>query len=224
MTTVPEAISLIQFKLGRRRDLDDHIRIVLDMRQRELEKRDNLPWFLQQRIAIPVVIAPGQTLPTHPIQLPTTFLREFEDGGVYVREDGLGVEAYTELDKVPMEKGREAFGSSRAMPEGYSLLGNYIYLWPAPEKVYTIEVEAYGRDVLPSAAFALAGNSATNLWLTYAPNVLIEDVVREIAMDLRDNDGAQAATARFNLAWNLLQDETIARMEQNNLRTMGEDN
>ncbi len=81
---VPQAIQLIQFKLGRRRDLDEQIRLMLDLRQEALEKSDILPWFLAQKIPMTWVMPVGSTIPPNPAPLPARWLREHDQSGVFI--------------------------------------------------------------------------------------------------------------------------------------------
>ena len=221
---VIDAYAQIQFKLGRRRDLDAEIRSNLDLYQEELEKQDNLPWFLQGTVVLDLVVTPPATAPVYPTPLPPTFLREFEDSGIFFVDDSGPVDAYPEIKKVALEDGRRIFGATPGRPCKYAFMGANLHLFPRPDKAYTLEVDCYQSDVLPSAAFTLSGNNATNLWLTHAPLCLIQKTVMHMCMDLRDEKGAALAGQQFQDAWKKLQDETITRMEQNNLRTMGEYN
>lgn len=222
---ITQAIQLIQFKLGRRRDLDAEIRLMLDVRQGELEKMDILPWFLAQKVPMVWTMGPGQVIPPNPAPLPTSWLREHDQSGVYIvlpEEEPRYREK--ELTKITLEKGRANYGQYEAQPLAYTLMGGNVQFFPAPDKEYTIFFDCYAKDVLPSVAFEAQGNLATNLWLTHAPMVLVEDVVQNICLDLRDAQGAQAAAMRFQDAWRKLMIETTERMEMNQLRTMGEDN
>ncbi len=222
---VPQAIQLIQFKLGRRRDLDAEIRLMLDVRQGELEKTDILPWFLAQKVPMTWQIPVGSTVPDSPSPLPATWLREHDHSGVYVELPGEEPQRREkELKKITLEKGRLNYGQVRATPQAYTLVGGNVQFFPAPDKAYPIFFDCYARDVLPSVAFEQYGNVATNLWLTHAPLVLVEDVVQSLCLDLRDATGAQAAAARYADAWRKLMIETTERMEMNQLRTLGEDN
>lgn len=222
---VPQAIQLIQFKLGRRRDLDAEIRLMLDTRQHELEKMDILPWFLAQKIPMTWTMTPGNPVPPNPAPLPAAWLREHDNSGVWIElpDEELRYRE-KELTKVTQEKGRQNYGQLMAQPVAYAIVGGNVQFFPAPDEEYAIFFDCYARDVLPSVAFEAQGNVATNLWLTHAPMVLIEDVVRMMCLDLRDANGAQAATAGYQDALSKLKTETIERMEMNQLRTMGEDN
>jgi hypothetical protein len=221
---VAEAYAQVQFKLGRRRDLDEQIRTSLDLYQEELEKQDNLPWFLQGTVVVDLSIVPPATTPAYPTALPAAFLREFEDSGVYIVDSSGAVDAYPELKKVSIEDGRSMFGAATGQPCQYAFMGQNLHLFPRPDKAYTLEFDCYAADTLPSVAFAATGNAATNLWLTHAPLCLIQKTAMHMCMDLRDEKGAVLAGQQFQDAWKKLQDETITRMEQNNLRTMGEYN
>ena len=222
---VPQAIQLIQFKLGRRRDLDEQIRLMLDVRQEALEKSDILPWFLAQKIPMAWVLGPGVTVPPNPAPLPALWLREHDQSGVFVEiPTAEPNRREVALTKITLEKGRAIYGQSTGCPKAYALVGGNIQFFPAPDKVYTIFFDCYAKDILPSVAFESNGNAGTNLWLTHAPNVLIEDVVKNLCLDMRDANGAQAATMRFADAWRGVMIETVERMEMNQLRTMGEDN
>lgn len=213
------AISTIQFKLGRRRDLDDVIRARLDAQQEELEREANLPWFLVERRDLVVAGSP--------VDMPEGFIREYEDGDVYIQLPTVGTEPrYGQLAKFsPKNAQRHVVGEGGpGMPCVYSFLGERLQLWPTPDKEYTLAIDGYWKDVLPSTAFAEAGNAATNKWLTHAPLVLVEKVVVDLCLDMRDDKGAKAATARLSDALVKMQEQNLYRREYNQLRTMGEDN
>lgn len=222
---VPQAIQLIQFKLGRRRDLDEQIRLMLDIRQWELEKMDILPWFLAQKIPMTWTMPVGSSVPPNPAPLPARWLREHDQSGVFIElPNNEPRYREKELGKITLEKGRQQYGQYSAAPSAYTLIGGNVQFFPAPDTQYPIFFDCYAKDELPSVAFEARGNVATNLWLTHAPLVLVEDVVQSLCLDLRDAAGAQAATVRFQDAWRKLMIETTERMEMNQLRTMGEDN
>lgn len=219
-----DAVKEIQFKLGRRRDLDEDIKRRLDQGQDELELEANLPWFLVQKITIPQVVGVGDNV-VNPVAMPIGFIREFEDGGVYVELPALAGEGiFRQVSKLSTKHGRESMTGGQGIPCAYTFHGNNIQLFPQPDKPYDIVLDAYMKDEKGSVAFARDGNAATNLWLTEAPQVLIEHVVVGLCLDLRDNTGAEMAAQRLMLAKQRLQQQNVYRMEYNQLRTMGENN
>jgi hypothetical protein len=222
---VPQAIQLIQFKLGRRRDLDEQIRLMLDLRQAELERMDILPWFLAKKTPMDWELPVGETTPNNPTPLPKGWLREHDSSGVYiVLPDVVPKAREVELVKITLEKGRATYGQSVGTPVAYTIFGGNIQFFPAPDKVYDVFFDCYSADVLPSVSFETFGDAGTNLWLTHAPLVLVEDVVYNICLDMRDATGSTTAMTRYQDAWRKLMIETVERMEMNQLRTMGEDN
>lgn len=218
------AVREIQFKLGRRRDLAEDVKDRIDSLQDELELEANLPWFLVEKLTLPMTVLPSGDI-ENPMEMPEGFIREFEDGGMYVELPSIQDEGkYLEVRKTSTKHAREWASVSRGMPHCYTFHNNRIELFPQPDKSYDVILDAYVKDEKGSVAFARDGNTATNKWLTYAPQVLIESVVVAMCLDLRDQQGAEMAALRLTGAKKRLQEQNVYRMEYNQLRTLGEDN
>lgn len=210
-----EAQKAIAFKLGRRTDLQAEIISEIDAQQRELETEANLPWFLVSDIVIPHTDVNGLV---NPVPLPAAFIREYEDAEWYASMDS--------GELVPLEKisDRHAARGGSGFPQAYFLFGDTVEYFPSPDKNYLLSVRAYVKEPLLSEQFIIDGNLTTNKWLAHAPQVLIEAVVVSLCSTLRDVDGARLAAERLQVAKQKMREQTVYRMEYNQLRTMGERN
>lgn len=114
------------------------------------------------------------------MDLPNDFLMEVEDGALFVKDSSkwfhLEKEEWDILRSNNLDSGR---------PEYYAALGDYFYLFPVPDKQYTLKLIYYQS----------AGDLDTdieNRWLQYAPHLLIARVGATMAEQyLYDNQLAQ---------------------------------
>ena len=159
--TRDEAIAFIQNKLGFRTGLSTTIQTDLVAAQTYLESGAfNQAWFLVSP-EITVDCVAGQ----RSIALPSDFLVEYEESGLYYRPaDGTDDQ---ELAKDDFDELRSIFtANATGLPQAYSLDGLEFNLWPKPDAVYTFAYRYCKRgDDLTT--------SPTNVWLTHAPMVLI---------------------------------------------------
>lgn len=172
--TRDEAVSFIQKQLAHRTGLNTTIVSDLQSAQVYLESGSfNQSWFLLSERATRVCVAGERRLP-----LPADFIVEAEeDALMYVPEDG--------TDDVPLEKDdydtlQAAFPSSvTGLPVQYSLDGLYFNLWPKPNAAYTFAMRYYKKA-------ATLDTNIENVWLKYAPMVLIGQAGLFTANGLRD--------------------------------------
>lgn len=169
-----EAVANIAKKLGNRTDLDASIQSEILLAQAELEAAVTLPWFLlgpEKYIDIDAA--------TDRVAIPTGFIREYEDGALWVEDTTTG--DFTKLTKTHFDILRqvESTGESDEVPEYYTLAGGYFYLAPPPAAQTRLRIMSY------NAADTLAAAADTNAWLTYNPEMLIAKAGMRMAQYLR---------------------------------------
>lgn len=122
------------------------------------------PWFLLRQAVIGDVS--GET-----VAAPEDFLHDYEWEALWLVEDGGRKRPLERVDR-----GRFEFGEGE--PKRFELVGGTIFLDPRPAEPVTLELVYYGRDQ------RLEGN-IENLWLRYAPDLLIFETVRAMGEALQ---------------------------------------
>lgn len=163
--TGKECLDLLMGRLGRTGNpqlraiaLTEMILVQTD----RLEKRPLLPhWIITEE-------AEAFTEPDEPrLYLPTDFIREVEDMNLMI-VDADGNER--DLKKKGWDDAvLEHDDTARGEPAVYTMRGNYLYLRPTPDDVYTVRLSAYyARQprIVDDANF-------TNAWTENAPGLLI---------------------------------------------------
>ncbi|MBF0214950.1 MAG: hypothetical protein HQM00_15545, partial [Magnetococcales bacterium] len=152
--------------------------------------RPILPWFLLSD-------TPDLTIPagSHALTLPTGYIREYEEGGVYRLSDD--PESWEKLLKTDHNQSLRHSGTGT--PSRYAILGNKLLVFPTPAEGATLRLIHY------AAATALETN-ASNVWLQYAPELLI------LLTGARCGSGnADALRHEAERQWALLADESSRR-------------
>lgn len=177
-----EAVGWVQFHLGRRTDLSTECQNALKAAQEELERQEFLPWFLRTEIT-----AASTTIDEERIAVPTDFIREYEEGGLY--------RLSTDDEFVPLEKDtlsilRAQFsGRSSGAPTFYALDNDYFRLFATPDAVYSIKMIYYAHD-------AVLATNVENHWLKNAPWMMISEAIKILAPGLRDTAAFTFATKK----------------------------
>ena len=184
--TGAEAITLIHNRLGQRSGLDAWILTELQSAQASLELAEWLPYFLLEKTA-GATVADTQT-----ISPPTGYLRVYENAGLWLVNGTKDVRLVKEDYDVLFKK----FGTTdTGVPENYAEVGTTLYVFPVPDAVYVVNYFYYKND--PTAV----ATGTTNLWLTYAPELMIGFAGAQVATYLRDQEAialfAQSASARL---------------------------
>lgn len=173
---VDAAVTLVKQRLGNRVDsLDAQIVTEMVLAQTILEGSDFLPWFLLTEFSVNTTTANEERVP-----LPSNFLREYEEGSLYVY-DSTQSDPWIELGKEDDETLRadtDLVGTT-GQPKKYSVTGNYIRLKPTPDTTYTLRMLYYKYDTAPESG------GAENQWLKYAPDWLIAQTVVQMARNLQ---------------------------------------
>ncbi len=207
------ALSMLKFRLGSRTDadLDTLIPIEMDQAQFEFERSGQPPWFLLTEDENLETVVGERRLP-----VPEDFLLETEDDALWLISPETGEPQ--QLDKGELDASTAYWGLTEGTPTGYALVGKYFHLFPTPDAVYSIRLKYYAADAKPTAMAA----GDTNLWLTYASDLLLARTGRRMAMYLRDSELAQLFAADEQTAAARLLTEQTARDEANRNRSKGD--
>jgi len=206
------ALTLLKFRLGSRTDADLDVLIPLEMDQTqfELERGGEPPWFLLSSETTLTTVAA-----TREVAVPADFLLEADDDSLrYIDANG-GV---TELEKGEYDASILYWGDTQGAPAGYTLTGQEFQIFPLPDAAYTLKLRYFAQDTLPSTMAV----GATNLWLTWAPDLLMARTGRRLASYLRDTELLAVFAQEEILAQTRLRNETIAREETNRSRSRGD--
>lgn len=209
--TFDEAIADIQRGMGYRTDLSDEIVLELNKRMRILERRPVRPWFLLSEWHQTVLEIGEQR-----VQLPSDFLFEYEEGMLYIYDEEDLEDPWKELTKDDEDFLRQ-YQLGDGPPEFYSIAADYIVLFPVPDDEYIIKMKYYKKDA------AITTGAGTNLWLTYAPDLLIAETGYIVAANIQNavamgrfREERAEASARFLV-------ENESRMHDNRRYVMGGD-
>lgn len=205
-----EAVANIAKKLGNRTDLDDSIKAEIQLAQGELEAGRTLPWFLIQSEQYTIVAANAKT-----VALPTGFIREYEDGALWIEDADAGT--FEKLEKVHLDDLRavEGSGDEDQAPEYYALAGLQFHIAPAPIADTRLRIMCY------TAAGALAADADTNVWLQYTPEVLLAKAGMRMAQYLRSTELFIMFQSQYTEAMQALEHSTVARAMENFEASMG---
>lgn len=174
-----EAVALVKRRLAYFRGGDEEI--VQEMRVAQAVLERGLlaphggvfwPWFLLRHGVLVGVETEG-------VVVPGDFLHDYEWEPLWLHEG----EKRIALERV--DRGKFEFGEG--IPRAFDIVGGTIFLDPRPNKPVTLELVYYGADMV------LTGD-IENLWLKYAPDLLIYETVRGMGEALQM--GASVRLAR----------------------------
>lgn len=207
-----EAITLLKFRLGSRTDADLNTTIPIEMgqAQTELEHSGEPPWFLLSDDTLLNTVAADRKL-----SVPLDFLLEADEDCLWVQDTAGN---FSPLEKGELDASLLYWGATQGLPSGYALAGQYFQLFPIPDQVYTIRMKYYAADTSP----ATMATTATNLWLTWAADLLLARTGRRMATYLRDTELAQVFLAEESQAVERLRKETAARESANRSWSKGD--
>lgn len=180
-----DIISLVQRRLGFRKDLANVILSELQAAQIRLEAGVTVPtggiffpWFLQTEInSIYTVVGEERIL------LPEDFICEIEGDALYVYDGN----ADPGCQWIPLRKDDLAFNRKAApgtgdKPSVYTIDGTYFRILPVPSAVSRLKLLFMGRDAV------LTDADSENKWLKWAPFLLMGEAGRETGYSSRDKD------------------------------------
>lgn len=172
-------VDIIAQRLGMRTDLDDAILNEMQLVQEVTLEGTGafLPWFLESLDnALVTVLASTE------IALPTDFLAEIEGmpPALYV-VDGTA-QNWTDLHKDGRNTLLTKYPSTGA-PAEYHITASTLHIFPRSDAVYAIRFSYYAKD-------SLTGDE--NLWLKYAPDLMIAETGAVMAGKYLQNAGMEA--------------------------------
>lgn len=212
-----QVIALIGKRLGNRTDLGADILIEMDLAQATALERNGriVPWFLETEIASAPTTPGDERLP-----IPTDFAMEKETGGLFIYDASLGTEPWVKLTKDDYDALLAEFQDQQTRPKKYSLGGQYFRLKPTPDAVYTVKQIYFATVTAPSL---LANDNTDNLWLRYAPDLMIAVVAKVMAEKyLQDRELGASFDGDITRAWDRLNSETEAQQHTNREYVMGD--
>jgi hypothetical protein len=175
--TRDEAVAEVRKGLGFRpseTSLNDNIVAELKAAQRDLEQGKSLPWFLLQENVSVTLPAGNYTIP-----LPVGFIREEESQPLrYIEENDRQVRVVRRVLWDAISAYRHA---APGAPKVYVILNTTVYFLPPTDKNYNFFWSYYKTDTVLTT-------NITNQWLTFAPDLMIGEAGRRIAMKLRDSE------------------------------------
>lgn len=189
--TKVEAIARIKQGLGFRTDLDDAILRELRDQQELLEKGQSLPWWLKVDSTL-AAVADTQT-----IAVPDGFIRFDEDVEPWMTDTTTGqrsvikVMDWDQLLALSWDEDTQAVSTGPV--RAFALRGSVFQLAPVPTENGTIYASWYQQD----EDLEDVGDDESNLWLTYAPLVLIGSAGMALAADTRDDDAIRIFTNMY---------------------------
>lgn len=204
------AIEVIMARLGNRTGLEEMAVREMQLAQDRLESGPEMPWFLEATATASVAI--DATMAT----LPTLYKRTHEDG-LWIRETGTtdAVAPITKIDFPELLKFRkDATVGESGIPDRYALWGTTLELYPVADKAYDLIHYHYAKG-------ALLETNIENLWLEYAPDLMIAETGIVIAMFARDDSAVQVFSAQRADAQERLIRDTVAREEAGRVQRMG---
>lgn len=180
---------LVALRLGNRTDLDDAIDLHIRLAQPELEKMEDLPWFLAAASTLTL------TQDVEYVDVPTGFLREYEADS-FKLYDASGT-AVRRLEKADYEDLVACWGDATGSPRGYALVGNRFYFRPIPDAAYTVKTMLYFKEDELST-------DTSNNWTTETPMLMVAEVGKMVSQYVQNNTALQgfmalAQEARQNL-------------------------
>lgn len=166
------AVSVIANRLGQRTDLDSQIIAEMQLAQVRLEHKPELPWFLLKASS-----ALATTATSREVTLPTDFLREDEDGTIWLTTTA---GTLVKLVKDDYDKLLDStWLDEEGQPSHFALKGGKWYMFPEPQLVYALSTFYYGKATVLST-------DIENSWLANAPELLIAETGLRVARFLRD--------------------------------------
>lgn len=204
--TLVDLVSAIAARMGSRRGLEKEIREEMALAIRRLEDGPVKFWFLLGDTRTNITKEGEGRLP-----VPGNFLREFEDGALWVyTEEGIRI-PLIKRDNMTLAEAYPGTG----LPVAYSLSGSYFRLYPMPDKEYKVDVLVYQRsDKL--------ADGIDNIWFHQGVELLINAVCHNMAIRQRDGSAIRLYMEKETIEYRKLLVDHEARANANYDETYGE--
>ena len=180
-----------------------------------LEGATELPWFLMSEKASETTVPSEERF-----SLPTDFLLEWEDGGLYIQNaDGTETMLFRE-DWDIIKSQSDLIGEGK--PTYYDIIGDYYLLRKTPDAVYTVEQRYYQRATSLAGIYGDAAN-IENKWLKHASDWLIAETGVIVASERLQSEKMAGRFEKQALkAQKRVMDKNTAIQESNKQRQMGD--
>ena len=168
-------VDLLMNRLGARTSSTLRDKIISEMvfvQENTLEGGDFLPWFLITNDDTLVSVASQEY-----INLPSDFIREWEDGGFWVNDSTDTVNPWKQLvrDDYDIIK-KKSPPTTEDAPARYDRDGSRLLLRPIPDRVYSFDLWYYQQDSSLAGTYGDAGASEENGWLQHASDWMLGEV------------------------------------------------
>lgn len=215
--TQAQALALVQQGLAWRSDLSTQITSMFDLVQYdELERGTSLPWFLllEDQPLTGSANSGSLTIPTN-----REFIREVDDGALrIVSSDGpVRFLVKRSYDWIIEDQQSDEGVVETGDPEFYAIRSSTFYCSPIPTAAWTAYATYYAHD----AVFSGLASGAQNLWLKYAPGLLVNLTGVRMAEDLEHNEAMSKFQRRYDAARARMEAEIALREGSNREFVMG---
>lgn len=211
--TGAQALDMLMFRFGNRSAAALRANTLAEMIyvQTMLELGGELPWF---------IIGVEETFPViakrREVLVSDTFLREVEEIPVYILDTAGNRHEVIKKDYYELANWWTMEATSE-LPENYALVGLNINLFPMPLLNTSLKIRVYQKQVPPTD-----DASEDDLWLRYAPDLLLALTGEQVAMKLlKDPELTQAFLLDKTAAFARLIVDNTARTEVGRARMMG---
>lgn len=212
-----EVVAKIKRQLGYKTTGDADILSELAYQQRRFERGVPIgsgvffPWFLQSELGTGKTLANEQRMP-----LKENWIKELDSGALWLYlPNEEEEEQWKELVKGDTDELRYLYPGS-GQPRAYSLQLNYLRLFPIPNDAYTLKIIGLVEQEVPTVS---PDNEPP--WLRYAPFLLINAVVIELASALGNREAKGLAENNFLIEVRRLHASNEARDMANRRWIMG---
>lgn len=200
-STLTEMISMIQFRLGRRKDLATEIEREIQLAQKRLEDDPRLePWFLVRRNSAVAVTAGANAVP-----LPSDFIRFSEEQAPLISVDG----AWNFLARKSGDDIISSYQGGTGTPTAWNMYGTAMEVWPTPDVDYTVRLTYHGSEPVLDTITPVDSNA----WTVEAFDLLMNKALLMLAQSLGNERVYKNATNDFNTALAALQTQIVQREE-----------
>lgn len=211
-----KAVDLLLGRLGQRNSTVLKQAIIDEMvfvQETTLEGREELPWFLLSETS-----SKSTATNEERIVLPSDFLLEWEEGGLYLQETD-GTETLLEREDWDVLKAEPRLEGA-GKPTFYDLVGDYYLLRKTPDAVYEMKMRYYQKATSLTGVYGDSSN-IENVWLANASDWLIAETGVIIASQrLQSDKMVQMFMKQSDLARQRVMKKHIARIESNKNRIM----
>lgn len=213
-------LPMIQNRLGMRTDLQSVIKTEIDLAQRELENREELPWFLKKTWVVQNDLVTSVAQPYITKDNDFLLLQDRENSVRVIQDDGVQIPLRRmSHQSMLVELSKE---TSLGLPTRFSESEDRIYVGMPPDKQYQFSISCYRRE-LARASMPDNKNLQTNAWYKYASELLIWATVYNVAVLIEHEGKAKLAGQMREGKYRELLNRSTAQEEAARLRELSPD-